>query len=113
MDQSLAILNLEREMIKAYIVEDDDGIDYSPIMGGNPTPERWRRYRSHFIEPERITAVKNAIIDAGLVGQCAMQVGNVVFKFSDNGRPWGLSFRAWGDLMDAIVGEKRGYMYYY
>ena len=100
-------------MIKAHIVRDDGSIDYCPIMGGNPSPERWRRYRSAYYEPERITACKNAIIDAGLVGQCAMQVGNVVFKFSDNAKPWGLSFRAWGDLMDAIIGDKRGYMAYY
>ncbi len=34
------------------------------------------------------------------------------FRFSD-GREIGFTWRAWGDLMQAIVGEREGYMTYY
>lgn len=101
-------------MIKAYIIKDDNKTDYSLILGGDPQPKRWRRYKRQWNNPEHITAVKNAIINTGLIGAYAENISeNILFKFSDGLKPWRFSMRAWGDLMDAIIGKKQGYMYYY
>ena len=101
-------------MIRAKIIQDDDKTEYSIILGGDPRPKRWRAYRSMWIDPRYITAVKNVIIDDGLVGEFGMNISEkILFKFSDNHKPYGFSIRAWGDLMDAIIGKKQGYMAYY
>jgi hypothetical protein len=101
-------------MIKAKIIKDDDSIEYQPILGGDPVPKRWRKYLRLWHSRDHIIAVKNAIIDGDLVGVEAWKISDeILFEFSDGSKPWGFSMRAWGDLMDAIIGEKRGYMYYY
>ena len=103
-------------MIKAKLIIERDNIDYDPIMGGFQNQERWRAFLKNF-KPEfrpYAIAIKNALIEAGLVPSYGSQYSNdYLFKFSDGRKPVGLSFRSWGDFISAIVGKKEGYMAYY
>lgn len=101
-------------MITAEIIKDNDKIDYIPILGGLRKPVRWRKYLSLWMDKRYPIAIKNAIILNNLVGVCANRItDHILFSFSDGSKPIGFSWRAWGDLMDAIVGKKEGYMTYY
>ncbi len=103
-------------MVKATLTHDDGTIDYHCFIGGNPTPQRWVKYLNQWIRPLRpyIIAIKNEIIEKGLLGTTAeIACNEYMFTFGDNAPAIAFSWRAWGDLMDAIIGTKRGYMAYY
>ena len=103
-------------MIKAELTRDYDEVDFCPIFGGDPSPKRWRKFLSGFYPEFRpyAIAIKNALIDNGLIPSYGMSYSNeFVFTFSDGSKPVGLSTRAWGDFVSAIVGKKEGYMRYY
>lgn len=89
--------------------------DYQPIMGGMDTSPNWEEYLSDYKDEYKphLILVKKAIEDLGWVGETADSKANYTcFVFSD-GASFGFSWRAWGDLMSAIVGKNEGYMYYY
>ena len=93
-----------------------DGVDdYSPLMGGMDSNPSWDEYLGLYL-PEyhpHIKLIKEAVIKLGWIGKTGEEICNYhCFVFSD-GTKWGYSWRAWGDLMQAIVNKKEGYMTYY
>lgn len=86
------------------------------IMGGDPSNPSWDEYVSEYKDEYQphIRLIRKCIEDNGLLretGQGMQRLG-VSFRFSD-GSHWGFSWRAWGDLMSAIINKKEGYMAYY
>lgn len=116
------IVNI-KEIMKAEIVTPEkyeaSGGDINsiiPIMGGNPYPKDWEEFKNEWEEEywPKLEAIKVEITNKGLIGSLAMEVCNdIIFTFSDDSKAMTFSFRAWGDLMDAIIGEKNGYISYY
>lgn len=89
--------------------------NYQVIMGGDPGNPTWEEYLDQFKTEgqERVKLIREALTQHGLLGRCADEVCNeTAFKFSD-GVVWGFTWRAWGDLQQAIEGQRRGYMTYY
>lgn len=89
--------------------------DSQSIMGGMDIPQNWEEYISDYKEEYKphFKLIKKAIEDLGWVGEKANKKANdTCFVFSD-GISLCFSWRAWGDLMSAIVGKNEGYMVYY
>lgn len=108
-----------------YINEDESNdydIDYDinndnviPVMGGDSSNPSWDEYLSGWFEDiqPKIKAIRQCIEDNDLVGVCANEICNdVYFKFED-GTIMTFTWRAWGDLMQAIINKREGYMTYY
>jgi hypothetical protein len=95
---------------------DRDGVH--SIMGGDSSNPTWEEYLQN-ADPKfraHLELIKAAIEDPanglyGITGEQKQDLG-ITFKFSD-GEHWSYSWRAWGDLMQAIVGKREGYMTYY
>lgn len=87
----------------------------SNIMGGDDRNLSWEDYVNDFKDEYKphIILIKEAIEKLNWIGEVAGDKANdTSFKFSD-GQVWGFSWRAWGDLMQAIVNKNEGYMKYY
>ena len=88
---------------------------YEVISGGDDSCPTWGEYVEGFKDEFRphIILIREKLESIGWVGKSAWEVCNTsTFVFSD-GTKVGFTWRAWGDLMQAIVGEKEGYMKYY
>jgi len=88
--------------------------DYNPMMGCYSSNPSWEQYLNDYKEEYRphVLLLKQVIEENGLIGMNGSQQNNMSFKFSD-GQHWGFTWRAWGDLMQAIVDKNEGYMAYY
>lgn len=64
---------------------------------------KFRKYFSH---------IRQYIIDFNLLGTPGSAMNDRHFEFSD-GTIIAFTWRAWGDLMQAIVGKREGYINYY
>lgn len=99
--------------LKLEIVYNEEGY---AIMGGDGSNPTWEEYLLGFKEEfwPHLEMIKTAIKENGLLGITGeeKQDRGISFKFSD-GTHFGFSWRAWGDLMQAIVNKKEGYMKYY
>jgi hypothetical protein len=85
------------------------------IMGGDNSNPSWEEYMSFVMEEYKphFELLKKAIQELGWVGKTGEDISNYyAFVFSD-GKGFSFSWRAWGDLMQAIVNKKEGYMRYY
>lgn len=95
---------------------DSEDSNYYPIMGGRDleNPPDWKGYLDYFIDDvhPHLEALKQYVIDNGLLGSTGQELDGKAFQFSD-GTIYGFSWRAWGDFMQAVVGEREGYMAYY
>lgn len=89
--------------------------EYVPIMGGLDTNPTWEEYLSDFKEnfKPHLELVKKAIEEMGWVGKTGEEICNYWYYSFSDGTNFGFSWRAWGDLMQAIVGKREGYMAYY
>lgn len=99
----------------ALTVTDASIEDCMGIMGGNPDNPTWEEYLQDFNEKyhPHFELLKKAIYELEWVGETADSIANdYSFVFSD-GIKLSFSWRAWGDLMQAIVGKREGYMTYY
>lgn len=88
---------------------------YMPIMGGDDRNPTWEEYKEDYLVKYRphLELIKRGIIEMGWMYEKADKISNYwYFNFSD-GECWGFSWRAWGDLMQAIVNKREGYMTYY
>lgn len=89
---------------------------YDAISGGDNSNPTWEEYIEYYI-PEfqpHIKLIREQIEKhgyVGITGEKKQELG-ISFKFSD-GKHIGFSWRAWGDLMQAIVDKREGYMKYY
>lgn len=84
-------------------------------MGGDSSNPSWESYLQNFSEEYklRMIAIKNLLFELGLVGTTADNFcNNTYFEFND-GVKIAFTWRAWGDLMQAIVNKREGYMKYY
>lgn len=89
--------------------------NYWPISGGDDKNPTWDEYKSDYKEyfHPHLELLKKAIIELGWIGKTGEDISNYyLFKFS-TGEMISFSWRAWGDLMQAIVDKKEGYMAYY
>lgn len=86
------------------------------IMGGDDSNPTWQEYSDSVKDEykQHFELIKKAIEDNGWIGMTGerQQNENISFKFSD-GIHYRFTWRAWGDLMQAIVGKREGYMKYY
>jgi len=89
--------------------------NYEALIGGMSNNPTWNEYLIIYKDKRKphFELVKRAIKELGWIGITADYVANdTCFVFSD-GTAIGFSWRAWGDLMQAIVGKREGYMKYY
>lgn len=102
--------------LKIIDLHDKGGEGYTPILGGDNSNPTWEEYMSYVKDEYKphFELIKKAIEDNGWIGMTGeqQQDENISFKFSD-GVHFGFSWRAWGDLMQAIVNKREGYMEYY
>ena len=92
--------------------KDDDCI---PMMGGDRRNPSWEEYVADYkkIYRPHLLLLRKAIEELGWVGETGESIANYYcFHFSD-GVKFGFSWRAWGDLMQAIVDKREGYIKYY
>lgn len=93
-----------------------DKKDSHAFMGGDNSNPSWEEYMSDYKEEfhPHLILIKEAIEKEGLIGMTGEQMQNegISFAFSD-GQHWSYTWRAWGDLMQAVVNKKEGYMTYY
>lgn len=88
---------------------------YESIMGGINNPPSWKEYISDYPKELRpkFLLIKDAIKKLGWIGKTGEEISNnYCFIFSD-GVSIGFSWRAWGDLMSALINKREGYMKYY
>lgn len=103
------------EGLSLTIIKDTEGAEDGQVfLGGDTSNPTWEEYLSKFEEGfiPRAQLLRKCIEENGLVGRTAEETSDLWFKFSD-GEIWGFSWRGWGDLMQAIVNKKEGYMAYY
>ena len=84
------------------------------LCGGLSGNLSWNEYIDLFTEDtqKRLLLIKNFIIDNHLLGMTGEWQNNKYFKFSDN-IILSFTWRAWGDLMQAIINKREGYIKYY
>lgn len=101
--------------LSVKIVSGEAPEDTEIISGGLPFNPTWDEYLEIYLKAfhERLKLIKECIISNNLVGVKADAFCNDnYFEFSD-GRKIAFTWRAWGDLMQAIVNKREGYMKYY
>lgn len=85
-------------------------------MGGDSRNLSWNEYVAEFNKEYMPHArlLKKELKKSGHIGMTGSQMQDlgISFKFSD-GQHWTFSLRGWGDLMQAIVNKREGYMAYY
>ena len=93
-----------------------DTLDEAEIIsGGMDVPLSWDEYLDEYADEMKphIGLIRQAIEGMNWVGKTGSDVCNdTIFSFSD-GERIAFTWRAWGDLMHAIVGKKEGYIKYY
>lgn len=83
-------------------------------LGGDSSNPSWEEYVAGFRDDLRpyLELWKTWILSQSPI-PCADEICNDYhFEFSD-GKKLGVSWRAWGDLAQAAVGKREGYMTYY
>jgi hypothetical protein len=85
-----------------------------PFLGGDSNNPSWEEYVNDFKQEYKghILLLRKSIEENNMIGYTGEDADDLWFKFSD-GEIWGFTWRAWGDLMSAIVDKKEGYMAYY
>ena len=87
------------------------------ISGGDDSNPTWEEYLEGWEEDFRphLTAIKECIETHNLIGCTGEAFCNKYhFQFDDEEKTQiAFTWRAWGDLMQAIVGKREGYMAYY
>jgi hypothetical protein len=104
------------ELKKGFELTEEQHKEVYSLMGGKQgEPETWEEYLSDFTDEYKphVIALKEYIEkEEGLMYSTGQDADDWYFVFSD-GEVWCYSWRAWGDLMQAIVNKKEGYMKYY
>ena len=85
------------------------------LWGGMSDPPSWDEYLEvHDVPVEHMRAIRNAIIDEGLVNTTAENICNdIVLSIPADLVYYGFTWRGWGDLIQAIHDKREGYMEYY
>jgi hypothetical protein len=104
-----------KEKLTVEVVNDQKDKNQIVIMGGRADNPTWEEYIEDYNDEgkERFELIKEYIKDSSFYKMTADKFCNDNhFRFSD-GEEIAFTWRAWGDLMQAIVGEREGYMKYY
>lgn len=102
-------------MLTVEIVQDQKDPDQLALLGGRMDCPTLEEYLSELTDEwkERMSVLAEFIKSSHVYKETADRFCNDYhFRFSD-GREIAFSWRAWGDFMQAIVGEREGYMAYY
>ena len=93
--------------------ENYDSVDI--IMGGNTNNPTWNEYIDGFKLKARpyLRGLRQLIEESGLIGKTGQETEAMYFQSEDGNFKIAYTWRAWGDLMQAIVGKREGYMKYY
>lgn len=86
------------------------------LGGRSPAPASWDDYLVEYVEEFRpvLMAIKECCEREGIVGTTGDAMANDhYFAVEPGGWEVSFSWRAWGDLMQSIVGKGEGYMAYY
>jgi len=85
------------------------------ISGGNPSNPDWDEYLSEYKKEWQpyILAIKECIEKDKLVGTTGSEMANDHYFLFSDGKSIAFTWRGWGDLMQAIVNKREGYMQYY
>jgi len=91
-----------------------EGDDVFIHLGGDDSNPSWGEYVNMFTDKYQphVLLIKKAIEENGMIGYTGQDAQEYYFEFSD-GEIWGYTWRAWGDLMQAIVNKREGYITYY
>lgn len=98
-------------------IDDDEWAQLDPfiISGGMDDPPTWTEYLAFM--PMDLTpylcGIRAAIEAEKLTGVAASDFCNYHYWEADDGVRIVFTWRAWGDLMQAIVGKRQGYWSYY
>ncbi len=103
---------LSVEILKIY--SEKEGDNYHVVLGGDSSNPSWEEYLSDFKDEYKphVLLLRKSIQENAMVGWTGQDANSTYFKFSD-GEVWGFTWRGWGDLMQAIVDKREGYMAYY
>jgi len=105
---------MSEEEITAKIITRNSSPTHT-IFGGDPSNPTWEEYLAQYDDEFKphIIAIRKAIEESEWMKATAEQFcNNHIFECSD-GITYAFSWRAWGDLMQAIVDKREGYMSYY
>lgn len=103
-------------------IKKDDNFSYSLedpksviIEGGDPSNPTWEEYLNRWKEEFQsyVVAIKEILEKENLIGTSAAAICNDVYFLFEDGTQIGFTWRGWGDLMQAIIDKKEGYMKYY
>lgn len=84
------------------------------VFGGDMSNPTWEKYIDNWQEHvhPHLELIKNWILSHDIIPTGDEFCNGNYFKFSD-GKKIGFSWRAWGDICQAAVGRREGYMKYY
>lgn len=85
------------------------------LLGGDDSNPTWEEYISNY-KPEfrpHFEAIRTCVESGPYMRGLAADICNNHFFECSDGLKIAFSWRAWGDLMQAIVGRREGYMVYY
>ena len=108
-------IKIEKDGLVLTVTSEPTTPPSSIIMGGDDSNPTWEVYLKDWFEEYRphINLIKDAIEKLEWVGETGGSKANTTaFEFSD-GICISFSWRAWGDLMQAIVNKQEGYLTYY
>lgn len=109
---------MKAELFSEMSEKELEGCPLNPcvIAGGIDPPPSWEEYLAQFDMDvqEKILAIRECLREHDRVGTCAYQMANkTIFVFREDHTAISFTWRAWGDLMQAIVNQREGYMQYY
>lgn len=107
---------MESSLEVKIVTSKDKSLEEIVISGGDNNNPTWHDYLKGFKKKYRphMLLIREAIRENGYIGITGeqMQEKNLAFEFSD-GTLFSFTWRGWGDLMQAIVNKREGYMTYY
>ena len=94
--------------------QENENDKQNTFLGGDTSNPSWEEYLADFKDEYKphVLLLRKFIEENGMIGWTGQDADDLCFKFSD-GQVWGFTWRAWGDLMQAIVDKREGYMAYY
>jgi hypothetical protein len=101
--------------ITARIIKDVPPGNCTIITGGDPSNPTWDEYLSQFTEEwqPHIKAIRTCVEESPFMRSTGSVFCNGHYFQLSDGSSISFTWRAWGDLMQAIIGKCEGYMTYY
>lgn len=105
---------MQNDKLTVEMIKDETPEECFIKLGGDTSDPTWEEFTANMYPDwqERFNVLRTFIETNKMVGMCGDEQEDYYFKFSD-GEMISFSMRAWGDLMQAIVGKREGYMRYY